>query len=154
MEDPNDPKKLELRKSQGDPIISYLIVRESLNMSVGKFAAQVAHAAEMLVLKRDKMLSDLTYYSRVLEQSEYAKILEHVCLFDKYLDASMRKVSLSANEREWAKIKELPEFKQFGVIVIDAGLTQLPPNTETVIRLWPILKSQVPKVIKRLQVLK
>lgn len=40
------------------------------------------------------------------------------------------------------------------VLVVDAGLTEIPSGSETVIGLWPMRKSQVPKTVKRLQVLK
>ena len=47
MTDPQTPENVETRASQEDPIIMYLIVKESLNMSAGKTAAQCAHASQI-----------------------------------------------------------------------------------------------------------
>ena len=51
MTDHTSPEAIVARKDQEDPIVMYLIVRESLNMSIGKTAAQVGHAVQMLHLK-------------------------------------------------------------------------------------------------------
>ena len=72
-------------------------------------------------------------------------------LFKEWLDGSFRKVVLKSDDKEWIKIKSLISNK---VLVIDAGLTELNPQTETVVGLFPIRKSNVPKIIKRLQTLK
>jgi peptidyl-tRNA hydrolase len=51
MEDRNSPEAIAARAAQPDPIVMYLIVKESLGMSIGKTAAQCAHASQMLQLK-------------------------------------------------------------------------------------------------------
>ena len=38
--------------------------------------------------------------------------------------------------------------------VRDAGLTEVEPNSETVLVTWPIRRSEYPKILKRLQTLK
>ncbi len=139
MEDPNSPEAIQKRAAQEDPIIMYLIVRESLNMSIGKTAAQCAHAAQILLQK---------YYL-----DYFAEIDDKHDLFRSWLNSSFRKVVLRADEKEWSKLKN--EFTPNNIaLVVDAGLTELEPNTETVIGLTPMRKSQVPKLVKRLQVLK
>lgn len=140
MEDPNSLEAIKKRAAQEDPIIMYLIVRESLNMSVGKTAAQCAHAAQILLQKYY-----LDYFAEVTD--------EKYQLFRDWLNSSFRKVVLRADEKEWLKLKS--EFSANNIaLVVDAGLTELEPNTETVIGLAPMRKSQVPKLVKRLQVLK
>lgn len=146
MEDPNSLETVQKRAMQEDPIIMYLIVRESLNMSIGKTAAQCAHAAQILTLK---------YFDPIVKNDISILGLdeEKQKLFKEWLLSSFRKVVLRADEKEWLKIKN--EFSPNNIaLVIDAGLTELEPNTETVIGLSPMRKSQVPKLIKRLQVLK
>lgn len=139
MKDPNSPEAIQKRATQEDPIIMYLIVRESLNMSIGKTAAQCAHAAQILLQK---------YYL-----DYFAEIDDKHDLFRSWLNSSFRKVVLRADEKEWSKLKN--EFAPNNIaLVVDAGLTELEPNTETVIGLAPMRKSQVPKLVKRLQVLK
>ena len=78
------------------------------------------------------------------------EILDKIDLFDNWIKSAVRKVVLKADEKEWIKLKELPD----SVLIIDAGFTELNPNTETVIGFWPMYKDQAPKIIKRLQLLK
>ena len=167
MVDYNDSENIELRKNQEDPIIMYLIVREKLGMSIGKTAAQCAHAAQMLQLKYGKLeirLEELETIDKLFgmlneeERNEWDKKHPNYYQYLEWLEGSFRKVVLRANENEWQKIKT--EFTLFDkemeymALVVDAGLTEVEPNTETVIGLWPMKKSVVPKLIKRLQVLK
>ena len=147
MKDHNSPEAIAVRANQEDPIIMYLIVRETLNMSAGKIAAQCAHAAQMLLLKYfDFVLLDLTSDNRLPPFSR-----ETAELFKEWLDGSFRKIVLKADDKEWIKIKD--QLSDKIVVVIDAGLTQVNPGTLTVIGVYPEYKSKCHKLIKRLQVL-
>jgi|ERR1035437_7675502 peptidyl-tRNA hydrolase len=132
-----------------DPIVMYLIVRESLSMSIGKTAAQTAHASQYLIVSYFDMKAQydgcLTCaWQPPLKHKEYLDIMK------AWLPGS-RKVVLKADDKEWEKIKvAFPDC----ALVVDAGLTELVGQNETVIGLWPMKKSEVPKLIKRLQVLK
>lgn len=144
MIDPNCPEAI---KAQDDPIIMYLVVRESLGMSIGKTAAQCSHAAQVLTINffmHDKLSN--------MGNEQYETYLNNLELFSLWLKTYYRKVVLKADEKEWAKLKV--EFKDSMTLVVDSGLTELEPNTETVIGLMPMRKSTVPKLLKRLQVLK
>lgn len=163
MVDHDSPEEVAKRASQEDPIVMYLVVRESINMSIGKTAAQCAHSSQMLQMKyeeiknasRDlqKQISQLVENDKKGMLSEYKAIAPQISIFGEWMASSFRKVVLKADEKEWQRLKE--EIKiQSHVIVRDAGLTELEPGTETVIGLWPIRKSQVSKTVKRLQVLK
>lgn len=151
MKDPNSPEAVLERASQEDPIIMYLIVRESLGMSIGKTAAQCAHAAQMLLInyfdcEADARNNPTHVYQQLISE-------DRLRIFEKWLNSSFRKVVLRADDKEFEKIKsELP--KNNIAVVVDAGLTELVPGSETVIGVYPMHKSQVPKCIKRLQVLK
>lgn len=150
MEDHESPEAIAARVNQEDPIVMYLIVRTEINMSIGKLPAQVGHAVGMQMLQYFKCILDC-------QRKGYndQKILStpQVYMFDEWLNNSYRKVTLAANEKDWAKLKELYK-KPEAVIVVDAGLTELEPNTETVIGLLPMRKSERPKLVKRLQALK
>lgn len=50
-----DPESVKARAEQEDPIVLYFIVRKDLNMSMGKTAAQVAHASQMILLNYQKL---------------------------------------------------------------------------------------------------
>lgn len=146
-------------------IVMYIIVRESLNMSIGKTAAQCAHASQMLMVK---------YYEEVKSKSNslqwqiksvtdspakedllslYKELAPQISIMGEWLKLGVRKVTLKADDKEWVKLKSELNENQF-VLVIDAGLTEIAAGSETVIGLWPIRKNDRSKLIKRLQVLK
>lgn len=130
----HDDEQLADMGKEKDPIAMYLIVRKSLNMSPGKIAAQVGHGVQMMTMQ---------YCNK---EKHLASSLE---IFDKWINQSSRKIVLIAKDNQWGKIKQ--ECKCF--LVRDAGITQIEAGSETVIALWPMYKSDAPKVIKRLQVL-
>jgi peptidyl-tRNA hydrolase len=158
MTEHDSAEAVENRSNQEDPITMYLIVRESLGMSIGKTAAQCGHAVGMLYRKYDKQIAvidghiDPVYgppddlLERIPERVKNA--LE---IWDEWDRSLFRKVTLTSDDKEWEKVKALDYPK---VIVVDAGLTEIAPGSETIIGLWPMFKSKVPKVIKKLQVLK
>src|SRR5579885_344844 len=168
MKDHDSPEAVAARASQEDPIVMYLVVHETLNMSIGKTAAQCAHASQMLTLDYFEMKAKSKVIAMQIApllqpkpegaemkrlKAEYAKLGRPLSIFGEWMGSSFRKVVLQADDKEWAKLKE--EFKdQNMVMVVDAGLTEIPSGSETVIGLWPMRKSQVPKAVKRLQVLK
>jgi PTH2 family peptidyl-tRNA hydrolase len=145
----DDERLANIRSEQGDPIIQYYIVRTDLNMSSGKIAAQVAHGAQMFLLEYLNLK-----YKEIQETIELdmgpAQKHPRVLVVEKWLNGSFRKVVLRGNQKDFDKIKkELDIF-----LVRDAGLTEIEPNSETVLVTWPILRSECPKILKRLQTLK
>lgn len=152
MEDHNSSEAVTKRAEQEDPLVMYLIVRESLSMGVGKTAAQCAHASQMLQLKFSQIVEPDRFDHIGHEDVPIAiTINQKMDIFRSWLCSSFRKVVLKADDKEWEKIKT--EMKDF-VLVVDAGLTEIPSGSETVIGLWTMYKSDCPKLIKRLQVLK
>jgi peptidyl-tRNA hydrolase len=178
----DDPEQVQARKNQTDPWVLYLIVRESLGMGVGKVVAQGGHAVGMIYEHREtlnrtntqyvaqakKLQEELDKHSQVFmyegPSEEFSRLVkeknqisnkffdneEKLHQLDQWRQNSFRKVVLRANDKEFEKIKA--ELECF--VVRDAGLTEVAPGSETVIALWPMKKSEVPKLIQRLQVLK
>jgi len=146
MKDRETIEVAELRASQEDPIVMYLICRESLGMSIGKACAQAGHVAMMIHIEYEEKLKCWD-----INQSAPATYKLH--LYEKWLNTSFRKVTLAASDKEWEKVKLdiLPEDR---VIVIDHGLTEIPSGSETFCAIWPMYKSQRPKILKKLQALK
>ena len=147
MEDHNSPENVANRANQEYPIVMYLIVRESLGMSIGKTAAQCAHASQMLQLK---------YNEGEMFQMANWDLPDGITnstmqLFLDWVNSSFRKVVLRADDKEWEKVKAA---KLVHALVVDAGLTEIAAGSETVIGLWPMRKSERPAIIKKLQVLK
>lgn len=164
MKDHESPEAVEARASQEDPIVMYLIVHETLGMSMGKTAAQCAHASQMLTLDyfetKDK---SKVLQKKIIEtptdsdeldvlKAMYAQQGRKLSVFGEWLSGSFRKVVLRADDKEWAKIQK--DYGDHMIMVVDAGLTEIAAGSETVIGLWPMRKSQAPKTIKKLQVLK
>ena len=163
MKDHDSPEAVEARASQEDPIVMYLIVHETLDMSTGKTAAQCAHASQMLTLDyfetKDKSRA---LQKKILETTDpdelhvmkglYAEQNRKLSIFGEWLQGSFRKVVLRADDKEWKKIQN--DYGTHMIMVVDAGLTEIAAGSETVIGLWPMRRSQRPKTIQRLQVLK
>lgn len=142
----DDQENVQARKEQADPWIMYLIVRESLNMGAGKIAAQVGHGVGIVY----ERFMDLTW-PETAEQEIFlgpgrAKKLD---AFNAWSKSSFRKIVLKADDKEWKKLKDQLECH----LVVDAGLTEIEAGSETVIALWPMLKSEAPPLVKRLRLL-
>jgi peptidyl-tRNA hydrolase len=155
------------KMSEEDPLTMYIVVRESLHMSLGKTCVQVGHVTQRLQQQYQELSLQLNninqksidlgfqtineyciYYSSGFDYP-IKDILNKLHVYDDWLKMGVRKISLKADEKEWIKLKELPNH----ILITDAGHTELPPGTETVIGFWPMLKSQRPKLLKRLQTL-
>lgn len=122
----------------------YLVVRESLNMSPGKLAVQCGHAVDMLCEK-----SELAKNVDNKERAEY--LIESFAAWRK--DNQRVKITLKADEKEWEKlhllVKDQPTIEY--VVVRDAGRTEIPTGSETVMGFWPMTRSSRPKLLCRLQ---
>lgn len=138
------PDLLDLRKNQGDPIVVYIIVRKSLNMDVGKIAAQVGHGVGMLMGRYSEF--EVVAHQTNLTDEEFPKWR----ITTEWLATSYRKIALEANDKDWEKIKDQVDV----FLVKDAGLTEVASGSETVLVTWPMKKSDAPKIIQRLQTLK
>ncbi len=106
-----------------------IAVRKDLEISCGKAAAQVGHAAVECVLL-------------AMRDVRWRKWL------DKWLAEGQKKVVLAAEDAahlyqiyETAKRLDLPT-----AVVVDAGLTELPPNTPTAVCVGPGPDDVVDKV--------
>lgn len=156
MEDHNSPEAVTKRATQEDPIVMYLVIRESLNMSSGKIGAQCGHAAQMILMNFYSSERNEPDRFTPLRPEEVERALSHMKknnLFRSWLNSSFRKVTLRADEKEWIKLKaEVSEEDR--IVVVDSGLTEIPAGSETVIAVWPMHKSQRPKILQKLQALK
>lgn len=136
--DRDSPEAVQARKDQPDPLVMYLVVRESLEMGAGKIGAQCGHAVGMAIIE----------YYRVKDEPLR---VNDVALMKMWLDTSYRKVVLRADDKEWEKLKACADVLSF--VVVDAGLTEVAAGSETVMALWPMFRSSAPKLVRRLQVL-
>lgn len=142
----DDARLAEIRAEQGDPIVQYYIVNTDLHMGAGKMCAQIAHGAQMFVLQYE-VLAERHKNEMTPLKAKYEILLDIV---KEWMNGSFRKVVLGGKQKDFEKIKaELDVF-----LVRDAGLTEVEPNSETVLVTWPLRRSECPKILRRLQTLK
>lgn len=117
----------DVEDSDEDDIISYkmvLVVNTSLNMGIGKLAAQVAHASLGLY----RILKDYPHMESAV---------------DSWVYEGEKKVVLKGNDhlqlQELQKKAESTNLHSY--LVQDAGRTQIPPNSITVLALFGEEKS-------------
>lgn len=160
------PEAVKARAEQEDPIVMYLIVRESLGMGMGKACAQCGHAVGMLIFEYYDLKEESKTIQRQMEpiifqprpqgaemarlKTRYIELSRKLSIMGEWKSQSYRKVTLVANEKKW---KELKESTFDHVLVIDSGLTEVPSGSETCLGFWPMRKSQRPKILTRLQAL-
>ncbi len=130
-------------RKTGRPVVSVsdpsalkmvLVVRGELGLSPGKTAVQVAHAAVMLVMEgRSRRDRDL----------------------ERWLDEGQKKVALKApNLLEMEDLRR--KAQRLGlrtVFVEDAGLTEVPPGTKTVLGIGPGSPADIDRVTGSLPLL-
>ncbi len=109
-----------------------IVVRDDLKLSRGKIAVQVAHASIIGFLKSDEKIRKIW-----LEEGQ-KKIVLKVDSLDKLLEIK--------DKAERAGLKT--------GIVIDAGLTEIPPNTITAIVIGPDEEKKIDKITGNLPLLK
>lgn len=147
-----------MKMANEDPWVMYLIVNQDLNMSAGKACAQVGHGVEYLVeqfYKMDRQIEAMFIGcdpKKIMDIKVPPELALKCDAFTSWRKEAHRKVVLKANSKEFEKLKE--EYKDNMVLVRDAGYTEVPEGSETVIGLWPIRKSQASKLVQRLQTLK
>ncbi len=118
----------------GDLVKMVLVVRQELGLSAGKSAVQIAHAAVMLVL--DEKVRRRREFRLWLEQGQRKVALRVETLAE--IEALRRK----------AEGLGLPT-----VLVEDAGLTEVPPGTRTVLGIGPGTASSIDRVTGNLPLL-
>ncbi len=111
-----------------------IAVRTDLKMSKGKTAVQVAHGSVSSFVKTKKYYPDWA---------------------DKWLSEGQKKITLKVGSQE--EIHRLAEeARKLDIpyaIINDAGLTQLPPGTTTVIGIGPSRTEHIDKISKELSLL-
>jgi len=112
-----------------------LVTRNDLNLSSGKLAAQCSHATAECILK--------------------AK-LQSPQILDKYLKSGARKIVCATTNVDTLK-RIYGEAKDAGLIcymVRDAGHTEIPAGTVTVVGIGPGMRNSIDKITSSLPLVK
>lgn len=111
-----------------------IIARKDLDLSKGKLAAQVGHAAVECTLKAQKY-----------DRDALAEWLSH---------GQMKAVLKVPNEKEFYPLKQAAERAGLcTALITDAGHTEIPAGTVTVLAIGPGRESDVDKVTGHLSLL-
>jgi PTH2 family peptidyl-tRNA hydrolase len=106
-------------------IVMYILVNVDLKMKPGKIAAQVGHVVGVIVEEIIKK----AYDDRTPES------LEDYDYYEKWTKNNMyKKVTLKAREEE---LRDFLKNEKKCRYIIDAGLTQIAPNSLTVVGFFP-----------------
>ncbi len=111
-----------------------IVVREDLKLSRGKLSAQVAHAAVSCAIKAEK------------NKNKY---------FSDWFLEGQKKVVLKVDDLD-SLLKIFNEAKSVGLItelIKDAGLTEIPPGTITVLGIGPAPEEELNKIVGDLKLL-
>lgn len=148
-----------------DPVAMYLVVRESLKMSVGKSCVSVGHAVQLVMMMREELETSQNIIRQVIVShhrndsplppnlpKQICEITNKLATMQDWLDSGYRKIVLKADDAEWEKL--MNELDSHGyVVVIDAGLVEVPEGSMTCLGIFPIRKSKRCKTLKRLRAL-
>jgi len=112
-----------------------IIVRKDIEMSIGKIAAQVAHAA--------------------VSAAEIARKTKSKW-YKEWVAEGQRKIVLEVESiNELLKIYDLAREKNLPVVLIkDMGLTELPPETITTVGIGPAPENMINPLTGKLKLLK
>ena len=117
-----------------DEVKQVIIVRADLDMGKGKLGAQIAHGSVLAFLEAQKRDKEITR---------------------EWLDSGQKKIVLKvADEDSLIKLFKAFQFKKVPcALVNDAGLTQLPPGTTTVLGIGPWTSEEIDMFTKSLKLL-
>jgi PTH2 family peptidyl-tRNA hydrolase len=113
------------QKSEENPYVMYILVNSDLSMSKGKIAGQVGHVVGVITAE---------LFKNVYENStkEYLDDFFH---YENWVKDNMyTKVILKAKESELKKFIATESKCRY---IIDAGRTQIPSNSLTVVGFFP-----------------
>ena len=114
-----------------DDLKMVFLVRQDLKMGAGKIAAQVAHAA-------------IGLYDDIFESDDYYK----KNALDYWFNLGQKKIVLKADNLNimLEAIKKCKELKLQYCLITDAGHTQIPAGSATVLGIGPDISEKINKV--------
>lgn len=115
----------------------YFIVNRDLKMGVGKTSGQVGHAAARI--------------TRMMETRTHMFTADQMANYHTWVKTHETKIVLGTNEALMDLMLE--KYGHLAIPIIDAGRTQIAPESFTVMGFIPLADEQVPEEIKGLKLL-
>lgn len=111
-----------------DVLAVYLIVNGSLEMSAGKIASQSFQAAQRLI-KASQNGAKPKYKQLIADwEKQGTRTITRIALTQILFDRACRELD--------------------GVTMVDEGLTEVPPDSTTVLATWPLRRSKLPRMLR------
>lgn len=115
-------------------VIMYLFVNHDLKMGKGKIGSQVGHCVQKIV---EEILLDSSIPDRIKKH------------YKNWNDSLYVKIVLKATYSELKYLKTLP----YSVTIYDAGRTQIPENSLTVVGFYPHPKKEMKSIMSNYKLL-
>lgn len=153
-----------------DPFVMYIVVRRSLKLSPGKIGSQCGHAVHYMMQddavpgedrhppKEEIELRLKTMHPETMTDQDKERLrqideerahrFERGKHFQQWADGDHAKIVLGASDDDFMKV-QLENDPIF--MVTDLGYTQVEPNTQTALGLWPMRKSWASPTVKNLR---
>lgn len=124
-------------ESENDELAMYIIVNNDLGMGKGKLVSQGSHAACEVVVQLEQMCFQQT------------KISDQCMRYKKWSRNGKAKIVLKGTQTDIESLLENPETCH----IIDAGRTQIAPNSLTAIAFYPNYKKRMESIIGNFKLL-
>lgn len=140
----------EENRDISDEIVQYYVVNSELNMSVGKISAQVGHVAtEIATIMNTRLSYEELTDSGIANDPYYVQFNKNCEIFEKWHEKDQKKIVLRGKQKDLERLMKLDNWFH----IRDNGLTEIPPNSLTVVGCLPNYKSVLKDQVKRLQLL-
>jgi len=133
-----------------DSLIVYLVVRKDLKMGPGKIGAQCGHAVQLLDMEYRKFCENGAFWDTLVLGADIPNLHKRITLWESMEEnGRFTKIVLGAHDKDWFKLKEIYD----PIIVIDAGKTEIAPDSATIMILPPMFKDERHPLLKRQRLL-
>jgi peptidyl-tRNA hydrolase len=115
-----------------DILAIYLIVNGPLQMSPGKIAAQAFQAAQRLFAAASSGQADSQLQALAAWQAQGTRTITRIAETDHIFQRACDELD--------------------GVVMIDEGMTEVPPDSATVFATWPLRRGDLPRMLRHKRV--
>jgi PTH2 family peptidyl-tRNA hydrolase len=129
---------MESKDDLSDDFAMYIFVNNDLKMQKGKIAGQVGHVVQ--IITEEIIIKSM--------ESTKHNIPDCCIRYDKWKHGAA-KIILKATEKELLELKNMDESRY----VLDAGKTQISPNSLTVVGFFPNHKKRMYELTKKFKLL-